>query len=43
MEAKEFFHYKLDSCVYYREYLVLLLCVDDCLLFSTFRDKIDDL
>ena len=43
MDAKGFLKSWVYPCVCYREDFVLLFCVDDFLMFSTFNDKIDDL
>ena len=43
MDAKGFLKSWVYPCVCYREDFVLLFCVDDFIMFSTFNDKIDDL
>ena len=42
LKAIGFVQYQVYPCVRYRENMVLLLYVDDCLMFSTSKDKIDD-
>ena len=32
----------MDTCAWYREETVILFYVDDCLMFSPSKDKIDD-
>ena len=32
----------MDPCVWYKEEMVLLFYVDDCLIFSPSKDKIDE-
>ena len=32
----------MDPCVWYKEEMVLLFYVDDCLIFSPFNYKIDE-
>ena len=33
----------MDPCIWYKEEMVLLFNVDDCLMFSPYKDKIDEL
>ena len=33
---------QVDPCVWYKEEMVLLFYVDDCLMFSPYKDKIDE-
>ena len=42
MEAGGFLKSQVDTCVWYREEMVLLFYVEDCLIFSTSKNKIDD-
>ena len=42
MEARGFLQFQVDSCVWYKEEVVLLLYVNDCLMFIPSKDKIDD-
>ena len=41
LEARKFFQYRLDPCVWYSEDMALLWYVYGCLMSSPYTDKID--
>ena len=43
LEIRWFIPYQVDSYVWYREYMVLLFYVDDCIMIRPYKDKTDDL
>ena len=43
LEAIGFVQYQVDPGVWYREEIDILFYVDDCLIFSPSKDKIDDI
>ena len=42
LEARVFVKFQVYSCLWYREGMILLFDVEDCLMFSPSKDKIDD-
>ena len=42
MEARDFLIYQVYPCVWYREDIVSIFYVDDCLMFDTSKHKIDN-
>ena len=42
MEARNCFRSQADPCVWYIEEMVQLFYVDDCLMCSPYKDKIDE-
>ena len=42
LEDRYFYQLQVDKCVWYNEEMVLLFYVDDCLMFSHSKDKIDE-
>ena len=43
LEARIVFRSQVDPYVWYKEDMVLLFYVDDYIMFSTYKDKIDDI
>ena len=42
LEARYFVQSQVDLCLWYKEEIVLLSYVDDCLIFSPSKDEIDE-
>ena len=42
METRGFFQSRVNPCVWYREEMVPIFYVGNCLIFSPSKDKIDD-
>ena len=40
LEARYVFQSQVDPCVWYKKEMVILFCVDDCLIFSPSKDKL---
>ena len=43
LEAIDSFQSQVDPCIWYKEEMVLLFYIADCLIFSPSKDKIDEL
>ena len=42
LEARYFFQSQVYPCVWYKEYIVLLFYVDECLMLGSSKDTIDE-